>query len=105
MLLLERKPAKQLDLLPAPDATQPVFCQGWYGDTGNGRYMSETHAPLWVHGRKRMHFDSFNVQPKVHMRKGPDSWKLVTVDVGQLVHVPGQGRRVGAKLLGIEPVR
>ena len=105
VLLLERKPAKQLDLLPAPDATQPVFCQGWYGDTGNGRYMSETHAPLWVHGRKRMHFDSFNVQPKVHIREGPDSWKLVTVDVGQLVHVPGQGRRVGAKLLGIEPVR
>jgi hypothetical protein len=29
----------------------PLFCQGWYGDTRSGRYMSERHAPLWVFGR------------------------------------------------------
>ena len=29
---------------------EPMFCQGWFADTGSGRYMSETHAPFWIYG-------------------------------------------------------
>src|SRR3954470_11475461 len=56
VLLLERKPGGRPVLLPAPNAKRPVFCQGWYGDTGGGRYMSETHAPFWVHGKPKLKF-------------------------------------------------
>ena len=34
-----------------PARSRPIFCQGWFADTGSGRYMSETHAPFWVYGR------------------------------------------------------
>src|SRR5262249_57783464 len=46
VLLFERAPGST-PVLQEPDRTQPVFCLGWYGATGNGRYMSETHAPFW----------------------------------------------------------
>jgi hypothetical protein len=102
VLLLERKPAKELHLLPVPNPARPVFCQGWYGDTGNGRYMSETHAPFWVHGRiKRLSFAGSDPMPRVHFHRGPVGWRLVTVDVPYLVHVRGQKKRVGAKLVGV----
>jgi hypothetical protein len=101
VLMLERKPGST-PLLPMPNPTKPVFCQGWYGDTGDGRYMSETHAPFWVHGLKRMSFDSFDAQRRVRVHKGPAGWKLVTVDVPFLVHAPGQKKRVGAKLLRVD---
>jgi hypothetical protein len=100
VLLLERRPGST-PLLPAPNPTVPYFCQGWYGDTGEGRYMSETHAPFWVHGRKGWTFDSNGVHPVEHIHKGPDGWKLVTVDVKHLVRVPGQKKRVGARLLSV----
>ena len=37
-----------------PDRTKPVFCQGWYGNTGQGWPISETHAPFWVYGAGRL---------------------------------------------------
>ena len=33
-----------------PAHSNPVFCQGWFADTGSGRYMSERHAPFWIYG-------------------------------------------------------
>jgi hypothetical protein len=95
VLLFERAPGSN-PALQEPDRTQPVFCQGWYGDTGNGRYMSETHAPFWVHGRPKLTFSG--LRPRVAFHKGPNGWTLVTADVPHLVRVAGQQRRVGAKL-------
>jgi hypothetical protein len=98
VLLLERKPGST-PLLAAPDGTKPVFCQGWYGDTRNGRYMSETHAPFWVHGAvQRIALEKFGLQPRVRVTPGPAGWNLVTVDVPHLIHVAGEKRRAGAKL-------
>src|SRR3954465_3917925 len=84
-----------------PDARVSYFCEGWYGDTGDGRYMSETHAPFWVFGSGRggLRFPPSAPRPVVHVRRQPDGWKLVTVDVRHLWRVPGQKRRVGAKLV------
>ena len=83
--------------------TGPYFCQGWYGDTGNGRYMSETHAPFWIHGRGRVRltFAPSSLHPRV-MVHGRAGWRLVTIDVPHLTKVPGQKQRVGAKLLRVE---
>jgi hypothetical protein len=98
VLLLERK-SGSTPLLAAPDRTKPVFCQGWYGDTGNGRYMSETHAPFWVHGvGPRIALEKFGLQPRVRVTPGRAGWKLVTVDVPHLIRVAGEKRRAGAKL-------
>jgi hypothetical protein len=94
--LLERAPGS-IPVLREPDRTQPVFCQGWYGDTGNGRYMSETHAPFWVHGKRILTFSG--PRPRVAFHKGPSGWTLVTADVPHLRRVPGQTRRVGARLM------
>jgi hypothetical protein len=103
VLLFERRPARILPVLPAPSPTTPVFCQGWYGDTGDGRYMSETHAPFWIHGsgRIRLRFAPSQLQPRVTVHRGEAGWRLVTVDVPRLVRVENQTRRVGAKLLEI----
>jgi hypothetical protein len=98
VLLLERK-SGSTPLLPVPNPTKPVFCQGWYGDTGNGRYMSETHAPFWVHrNNRRIALRKLGLDPRVRVRPGPAGWNLVTVDVPHLVHVAGHKHRVGAKL-------
>jgi hypothetical protein len=100
VLLLERKPGSTPDL-SAPNPTVPYFCQGWYGDTGKGRYMSETHAPFWVFGSGRVRLKSPPSEPRPHIRVRvrPEGWKLVTVDVAHLWRVPGQKKRVGAKLV------
>ena len=95
VLLLERR-AGPTPLLPAPDPTAPVFCQGWYGRTGGGRYMSETHAPFWLHGKPKLTFTGLPRRVAVH--EGPRGWTLVTVDVPHLIRVPGQKQRVGARL-------
>jgi hypothetical protein len=99
--LFERRRAGLLPALPAPKQ-QPFFCQGWYGDTGNGRYMSETHAPLWIPPRLRffdLKFAPSPVKPRVEIEPTASGWQLVTVDVDHLVRVPGERRRVGARLL------
>jgi hypothetical protein len=89
--------------LPAPNPTTAVFCQGWYGDTGNGRYMSETHAPFWVYGTGpvRLRFAPSPLRPRVTKVRSQTGWRLVTVDVPHLRRVPGERKRVGAKLLGL----
>jgi hypothetical protein len=91
--------------LPAPNPTTAVFCQGWYGNTGDGRYMSETHAPFWIHGtgRVRLTFAPSPLHPTVTVQAGNAGWRLVTVDVPHLRRVSGEGKRVGARLLGITP--
>jgi hypothetical protein len=96
---------RSIGLQPAllePSRARPVFCQGWYGDTGSGRYMSETHAPVWIYGSKNLRF-SFApspLHPRVTVHGGDNvGWHLVTVDVPRLRRVPGEEKRVGAKLL------
>jgi hypothetical protein len=95
VFLFERAPGSN-PRLREPDRTQPVFCQGWYGNTGSGRYMSETHAPLWVHGKPKLTFS--RPRPSVTFHNGPNGWTLVTVDVPHLRRVAGQQRGVGARL-------
>ena len=87
--------------LRAPNPTTAVFCQGWYGDTGDGRYMSETHAPFWIHGTGRvsLRFAPSHLRPTVAVQRGRAGWRLVTVDVPHLRRLPGENKRVGAKLL------
>src|SRR5712691_2490277 len=84
-------------MLSAPPTASPVFCQGWYGDTGTGRSMSETHAPLWVYGSGtlRLQFASsplartFTVDERPQrgptLDLGKHGWHVVTVDVPHLV--------------------
>jgi hypothetical protein len=102
--LLERRPVQLLPALPEPPRTKPVFCQGWYGDTGSGRYMSERHAPFWIYGggKPRLEFAPSASPPRVAVHGGRGrGWQLVTVDVPRLRHVPGQKLRVGARLLRV----
>ena len=106
--LFERRPTGLQTTLPAPNPTVPVFCQGWYADTGNGRYMSETHAPLWVFGdgRVRLTFAPAPLHPRVTVHGGTVSgWHLVTVDVPHLMRVSGQKKRVGPLLLDVRQAR
>jgi hypothetical protein len=102
----------RIGLLPAllePSRARPVFCQGWYGDTGSGRYMSETHAPFWIYGRGtlRLEFAPSALRRRVRVdgRKSFElrerRWHLVTVDVPRLVHVPGEKKRVGLRFLSV----
>jgi hypothetical protein len=94
-----------------PPRTQPIFCQGWYGDTGSGRYMSERHAPFWVYGsgELRLRFAPSELPRRVTVdgratrRLHGRGWHLVTVDVPRLVRVPGVERRVGLKLVDVVP--
>jgi hypothetical protein len=100
--LFERKRSGVRPTLPAPNPTSPVFCQGWYGDTGDGRYMSETHAPFWIYGsgKVRLDFAPSPLPRRVTVHGGTKAdWHLVTVDVPHLVHVPGEQRRVGLRLV------
>jgi hypothetical protein len=101
VLVFVRQASGSSPVLQAPAA--PYFCQGWYGDTGNGRYMSEPHAPFWIHGRGRVHltFAPSPLHPRVRVY-GSAGWRLVTVDVPHLMKVPGQKQRVGAKLLHVD---
>jgi hypothetical protein len=92
-----------------PAHSRPVFCQGWFGDTGSGRYMSETHAPFWIYGNGRLQLEfapstlkarvAIDGRPATALR--PRGWHLVTVDVPRLVTVPGETHRVGLKLVRV----
>jgi hypothetical protein len=102
--LFERRRIGLLPSLPAPNPTSPVFCQGWYGDTGDGRYMSETHAPFWFYGsgRIRLKFAPSSLRRRVTVQGGEKvGWHLVTVDVPHLRRVADMQRRVGLRLLGL----
>ena len=99
----------------APPTNRPVFCQGWYGNTGTGQFMSETHAPFWVFGSGQVKLTfapsslprSFTVDERLEhgptLTLGKRGWHVVTVDVPRLV--PGQnGKNVGLRLLSITRV-
>ena len=92
---------------PWPPPGKPTFCQGWYGNIGDGWPMSETHAPFWVYGSgnlrlrftpasppRRVRVDG---RPSLHL--GAQGWHLVTVDVQHLV--PVGNRRIGATILSV----
>jgi len=102
----------RLGLLPAllePSRARPVFCQGWYADTGSGRYMSETHAPFWIYGSGtlRLEFASsklahrVTVDGRTSLKLRTRGWHLITVDVPKLVHVKGEKKRVGLRLVSV----
>ena len=100
---------------PGPDRTKPVFCQGWYGNTGQGWPMSETHAPFWVYGAGRLRLRlaapeslSPTLPPSVDGRvvRGSSSngtlslplgpvarWHVIALNVDHLV--PVAGRKLG----------
>ena len=102
--LFERRSIGLLPALEEPPRTKPVFCQGWYGDTGSGRYMSETHAPFWIFGsgRVELRFAPSPLRPRVKVYGGRKrGWHLVTVDVPRLVNVSGQTKRVGVRLVAL----
>jgi len=94
------------------NARSPVFCEGWYGNTGNGWPMSETHAPFWVYGRGSIELRiassrlsrSFTVdgrqEPGPVLILGKTGWHVVTIDVPHLV-VDSAGKKIGLRLLGI----
>jgi hypothetical protein len=102
---------RSIGLQPAllePSRSRPVFCQGWYGNTDGGRYMSETHAPLWVYGggRVRLQFASSPLRRRVTVHGGDKvGWHLVTVDVPRLRKVEGQPRPVGLRLVRVQSSR
>jgi hypothetical protein len=101
--LFERRRIGMLPSLPAPNPTSPVFCQGWYGDTGDGRYMSEIHAPFWFYGsgRIRLKFAPSSLRRRITVHGGHKvGWHLVTVDVPHLRRAADAQRRVGLRLLG-----
>jgi hypothetical protein len=90
-----------------PDRGRPVFCQGWFGSNGPGRYMSETHAPFWIYGSGRLELQfapsplarRVRVDGRASTRLGERGWHLVTVDVPRLRQVPGEEHEVGLQLL------
>jgi hypothetical protein len=92
-----------------PDRRGPIFCQGWFGDTGAGRFMSEVHAPFWIYGggTLKLDFAPSALAPEVAVDGRPGSelgkpgWHLVTVDVRRLVQAAGEPRKVGLRLLRI----
>ncbi len=92
-----------------PAHSLPVFCQGWFGNTGSGRYMSETHAPFWIYGSGTLTLDfaPSPLRPRITVdgRPGFDvrgrGWHLVTVDVPHLIDVADEKRKVGVKLLRV----
>jgi hypothetical protein len=99
----------------APPTSEPAFCQGWYGNTGTGRYMSETHAPFWINGggAVRLTFAPSRLSRSLTVDERPQhgptltlgkqGWHVVTVDVPHLVPGPN-GKKVGLKLLSITRV-
>jgi hypothetical protein len=96
----------------APPTAQPVFCEGWYGNVGSGRYMSEPHAPFWIYGTGAVKLTftasqlppTFTVDERVQqgptLKLGKKGWHVVTVDVPHLV--PGPiGKKVGLRLTSV----
>lgn len=101
VLLFERRPG-DAPVLPKPDEALPHFCVGWYRGRAGARYMSETHAALWVYtaARPKLRFAPSPFPPRVTVHPRTRSgWRLVTVDVEHLRRVPGVKQRVGARLL------
>jgi hypothetical protein len=90
-----------------PAKRGPVFCEGWYGNTGSGWPMSETHAPFWIYGSGRVRLTfapsglsrTFTVdghsQASATLRLGKQGWHVITVDVPHLVD------KVGLRLIGV----
>ena len=107
--LFERNSIGFLPKRSEPVHTKPIFCQGWFGHTGSGRYMSETHAPFWIYGagRLKLEFASSPLPRRVTVdgRKtlvaGKRDWHLVTVEVPRLVEAEGGSKRVGLQLTRI----
>ena len=107
--LFERNSIGFLPKRSEPVHTRPIFCQGWFGHTGSGRYMSETHAPFWIYGagRLKLEFASSPLPRRVTVdgRKtlvaGKRDWHLVTVEVPRLVEAEGGSKRVGLQLTRI----
>jgi hypothetical protein len=110
---LERTASGSIPVIASPDRRTPVFCQGWYGDVGAGRYMSEEHAPFWIYGGgtatlrfapstlpRRFTVDE-RAQRGPRLRLGKRGWHVVTVGVPHLVRGP-TGRKVGLRLLSVE---
>lgn len=110
---LERSPTGSIPAIAPPDRRSPVFCQGWYGDVGSGRFMSEEHAPFWIYGAgtatlrfapsrllRRFTVDE-HPQRGPRLRLGKRGWHVVTVEVPHLAPGPG-GKRVGLQLLDVE---
>jgi hypothetical protein len=104
---------RSIGLQPAlvePSRAHPVFCQGWYGETPSGRYMSETHAPFWIYGsgKLRLQFGAsplprtVNVDGRAGLQLRGRGWHLVTVDVGRLRRTRDQPRAVGLRLVDVE---
>jgi hypothetical protein len=92
-----------------PSRSAPIFCQGWFADTGSGRYMSETHAPFWIYGsgKLRLKFARSSLPHRVTIDGRPGvylqgrGWHLVTVDVPRLVPVEGETHPVGLRLVRV----
>jgi hypothetical protein len=97
--------------LRAPSPREPVFCQGWYGDTGSGRFMSERHAPFWFYGAGllRVRFAPSSLARRFTVDGRPQfgptlalgrrGWHVLAVDVPRLV--PIGGKKVGLRLVGL----
>jgi hypothetical protein len=100
VLLFERANGSA-PILQKPDEAFPHFCVGWYPEQDGGRYMSETHAALWVHAKQvQLRFAPTPFPPRVTVHPpNPEGWRLVTVDVQHLRRVRGVKPRVGARLL------
>jgi hypothetical protein len=109
---LERSAAGSIPVIASPDRRRPVFCQGWYGDVGSGRYMSEAHAPFWIYGSgqitlrfapsrlpRRFTVDE-RAQPGPRLQLGAPGWHVITVDVPRLVRGPDR-KRVGLRLVSV----
>ena len=111
-MTFEQAPTGSVPILNPPDRSRPVFCQGWYGDTGSGRYMSEEHAPFWIYGAgvvtlrfarsplpRKFTVDE-RPQPGPRLDLGNRGWHVVTVAVPHLVS-SSNGRKVGLRLLAV----
>ena len=97
--------------LREPPRNSPQFCQGWYGETPAGRFMSETHAPFWIYGSGtlRLRFApsplprTFTVDER--RQRGPilplgrSGWHVVAVDVPNLEKA--DRKKVGLDLLSL----
>jgi hypothetical protein len=111
--LFERNRAGFLPAVPEPPRGRPAFCQGWYGQTAEGRYMSETHAPFWVYGAGRVSLRfapsplprRFTVDGRATrgptLKLGKPGWHVITVEVSRLVRAQRVPRQVGLRLLDI----
>jgi hypothetical protein len=87
--------------------TGPVFCEGWYGNTGSGWPMSETHAPFWIYGGGSLTLRfapsplarTFTVdeheQPGPTFVLGKRGWHVIAVNVPHLID------KVGLRLIGV----